>query len=549
MNCNVCNNEFKYIDGLKFCPYCGSKLNIQFVAPEVDELIDIKTEIFSSEKEVEAIEEVEAPVLVEEEELKEERTDKKLHDTLEMPPVTDEDIKKDRKMRRRLKRAQRLAVIKSAIKSKFVIIPVSALVVLSIVGFLAYNFLFITYVDEAQIKKDLIGKIIVLPKGTKFEITNGNIRSFAIAARNYKKEEGIEYLDLNTTLNNNSLQVNGTILVSYKKVGRNQWEVSQELQLKQDAVVTAVSGMPEATLLQEVKNFKVTVSGEEIALNDDIVKGIKIIERKPNFEANKEDIVAEVTIDSGILSATGNINSTLSFTDENWKVEAVQRVSEDDFKTVLSESLSEEALLEPIKKKSSEQYLANNAVFGGKSFLVSDKFTKSMKVSEKSLDESNGELQVTLTRDNAAGALKSTLSADYVFSVSLRDIKLESSSKSRVEGVSVTNITKEQVRSLLIGAEIEGKNEFFWWSDNHKIQQSEAKTFEMDEALSKKGYDNIKYVYGKITYKDEEENKTTKVVALYYLVYSSADGYVWKLDSVIGEESPKYSYYNKESLN
>ena len=30
MNCSNCNNEFNFIEGLKFCPYCGSEINMQF---------------------------------------------------------------------------------------------------------------------------------------------------------------------------------------------------------------------------------------------------------------------------------------------------------------------------------------------------------------------------------------------------------------------------------------------------------------------------------------------------------------------------------------
>ena len=36
MNCSNCNNEFNFIEGLKFCPYCGSKIGRQFVDLEED---------------------------------------------------------------------------------------------------------------------------------------------------------------------------------------------------------------------------------------------------------------------------------------------------------------------------------------------------------------------------------------------------------------------------------------------------------------------------------------------------------------------------------
>ena len=60
----------------------------------------------------------------------------------------------------------------------------------------------------------------------------------------------------------------------------------------------------------------------------------------------------------------------------------------------------------------------------------------------------------------------------------------------------------------LSGAEIEGRRGVFWWDNNHKLTKDEAKTYQEDEEiLSKAGYQNIKYAYGKITYDDDGDQR------------------------------------------
>ena len=81
------------------------------------------------------------------------------------------------------------------------------------------------------------------------------------------------------------------------------------------------------------------------------------------------------------------------------------------------------------------------------------------------------------------------------------------------------------------------------------ITVEEAKSFKVKEILSKKGLQNVKYVYGNINYMDGKNEKATSVVAMYFLVYDNSAGYKWKIDKIIGEDSPNYKTYSKESIS
>jgi len=39
------------------------------------------------------------------------------------------------------------------------------------------------------------------------------------------------------------------------------------------------------------------------------------------------------------------------------------------------------------------------------------------------------------------------------------------------------------------------------------------------------------------------ENKNISFVALYFLVYNNSNGYNWKLDKLVGDDSPNYKEY------
>lgn len=550
MNCNICDNEFKYIDGLKFCPYCGSKLSMQFVAVEdesnkiddkaAEEIEEIDQAINLGEKDTEVENAAESEAL--------EAPKSNVHDTLEMPAITDEIINKSKKVRKSGKLSKLALIIKNIVTSKVFIIPFFALVVLGVSGLLAYNFLINTKVEVGQIKVDLPGKSLVLPKGTNYEIKKEYIKELSIVNRVYNKEESVEYIDVDTTLNDGLIEVKGSLQLAYKKEGRSQWKLLDKIDIKKDLSVKAVSGMEEAKLAQGIKLQKISVGSEEISLGDDIVKSVKILQRSPNFEEARETVLAEIVIDGGVLAAKGNIEVDLSFVDENWIINSIKSENDKEYEISLSESLPEDKIIEQIKKSAKEEYVKHSSVFGGKSFLVNDKFVLSTEIQSKNLEDNKKKLNISLKTNSKAGVLNVKLAADYTFDVTLRDLQLESNTKPTVDGVTVNSPSKEKVAASLAGVEMEGRSDFFWWSDNHKITENEANSFKLDEVLTKTGYQNTNYVYGKLTYNDGDGDKTVDVVAMYYLQYDGSKGYVWKLDSIISSESSKYNYYSKQAI-
>lgn len=547
MNCNICNNEFKYIEGLKFCPYCGSKLSVQFVTAE-EEVDNTEAEALTKEYEqivMNAKDSTDGGM----EKFDGEDTPKvNIHDTLEMPAITDDMVKEYKGSRRRSGISKFMFKLGGIVTSKVFIIPFFALIVLGLSGFLSYHFLLNSKVEEGHINVDIIGKTLILPKGTNFEIQKTHIKNISITGRIYNKEESIEYIDVSTVLNNGNLEVKGSLQLAYKKEGRNQWKLMDKIQLKNDVTVKAVSGMEEMKLIQEIKKRKVPVLGEEIGLGDETVISLKVLQRSPNFEEDREEALVEILVDGGVLQAKGNAVASLSFEEENWIVKAVKIEGDNEFEISLSETLSEEIILEQIKKKEREEYVTHSSVFGGKSFLISDKFVASTEIQSKSLDDTKKKLNVSLKRSSKAGVLSAALSADYTFKASLKALTLENNTKSVVDEVSVNSLSKDGVAASLSNVEMEGRSDFFWWSYNHKLTESEAKTFKLDEIITRAGYKNINYVYGEITYAEGNRDKTVSVVAIYYLLYDNNKGYQWKLDSLISSESSKYNYYSKEAV-
>ena len=550
MNCNICNNEFKYIEGLKFCPYCGSKLNMQFIASEeeVDKTEVEEVEILPEEYKQETVE-TKAAYVDNVQQFGDEGTSKvKVHDTLEMPVITEDLITDYKRTKRRSGISKFIYKLGRGVTSKVFIIPFFALIVLGLSGFLSYHFLLNSKVEEGHINVDIVGKTLVLPKGTNFEIQKSYIKDISIAGRLYNKEENTEYIDVNAILNNGNIEVKGTLQLAYIKEGKNQWKLMDKIQLKNDVAVKAVSGMEETKLVREIKKRKVSVVGEEVGLEDDIVIGLKVLQRSPNFEEGKEEALIEVLVDGGVLQAKGNFVASLSFFEENWIVSDMKVESDNEFEISLSETLSEEIILEQIKKKEQEEYVTHSSVFGGKSFLISDKYVFSTEIQSKSLDDSKKKLNISLKRNSKAGVLSAALSADYTFKTSLKALVLENNTKSVADEVSVNSLSKDGIAASLSNVEMEGRSDFFWWSYNHKLTESEAKTFKLDEILTKAGYKNINYVYGDLTYNEGNRAKTVSVVAIYYLLYDNSKGYQWKLDSLISSESTKYNYYSKEAV-
>jgi hypothetical protein len=80
---------------------------------------------------------------------------------------------------------------------------------------------------------------------------------------------------------------------------------------------------------------------------------------------------------------------------------------------------------------------------------------------------------------------------------------------------------------------------------NFIINDDKGRFLKVDKVLYKKGLMNVKYVYGSITYTEAKKDKTISFVAPYYLVYDSSKGYNWKLDRVVGEDSPNYKTYTQ----
>jgi len=630
MNCSNCNNEFNFIEGLKFCPYCGSEINMQFENPEdnltvakkeaslkdgnlaeedmrkepeekdyfkerafreerlrinsfrkppvkdkaligkilqdndlekkifeekpsLENSYESKSELSENSQEQKVIEEAftgnrleEVPPVTEGAESVEESRVGNIHDTLKMPVITDEMLKANQKEKKSIKSS--LRTLKRIFTNKILMVACLTVVFLGLVVYIGSTYLLNQKVDEGQIRKDILGRIIMLPKGTKFQVKEGYIKSISIGERSYDDNEKVEYIDLTATFNDGKIEFSGVLQLSYKKEGNNKWQLLDPIALKKDIVVKPVAGMEKAAIIEGLKKESITVLGQEISLSDSMVTRIDILDRKPQFTEGKEVITLEVLVDGGVLAAKGTINSSLSFVDEKWVIDGGVTLNNDTVEISLSEKLSEDAILNEIKNKGQRENVKHDSIFGGQSFLVNDKFTKSTTIQSKELNDDKTQLSVSIKKENVSGMLKTILTGEYVFNVSLTNVSYSSSTKSKVEEVSVSDLTRDMIVASLSGAEIEGRRGVFWWDNNHKLTKDEAKTYQEDEILSKAGYQNIKYAYGKITYDDDGDQKTVDMVAIYYLTYDNDRGYEWKLDSVISSESSKYKHYNKDSI-
>ena len=551
MDCNICNNEFKYVEGLKFCPYCGSKLNVQFVPSDAEDYAPYGDDYKESEREkaAEAFE-VQQQLRGSSEDGNE-AAKKKAHDTLEMPLITDEIVSSYNEMNKKHKKNNMFLGFLSAFTriftNKKVIIGFTALIVLGVAGFLTVNLLSVKAIDETAIKEDIVGKVIVLPKGSSFQVKKGDVQEAVIIGNNSDKDKQVQYLDVKMTLNNKSIEVKGTFRLTYKIEGKNQRKLNDKIELKNDIAVKPVIGMEEAKVTEELKKQTVSIGGENLQLSDGSIKTLKIAQRTPNFDQGKEELLAEISIDNGIMASTGNIKASLIFENENWKLDSVAINSDEDFKAVISPSMSEDTILSQIKKKPLQENVAYSTVFGGKEFAVNDKFTKSMKITDKNYDQDKKVLNVTVKRENSAGIINSTLTTNYSLNVSFKALVFGSASKSKVESVTVSDISRDNVAAMLVGAEMKMGSQFLWWSESHTITADEAKTLKINKSLSRKNAQNTRYVYGDISYQDGKKAKTASIVAI-FLVSGSSDGYAWKLDSVISSEADQYQYYRPEVI-
>ena len=387
---------------------------------------------------------------------------------------------------------------------------------------------------------------IHLPKGTSIKINKNFIKSFSINSRNTDKSK--DEIKVAVTLNNGAIEAKTLVSLLYTYEGKNQWKINK---IVREGVTTLkpVAGIDGKKFLDGLKKLNITIADTPIALGGQDVKKLGITLRTPDFENGKEDILVQGSIDSGILAATGKIKCKLIFQNEAWSIATVQKNSTEDFALVLSPAFSDDKVIETIKKQGFEETLSYSGFFGGKGFTVKDKFTKSIKIAGKRFDAQKGVLYVAAKRENIAGEIKLGLTTNYTFPISLSKISLLNGAKTNVDSGTINNVTNTVILSTITNAEIEGSNLLFWFSNNHKITTEEAKTFKSKEILSKKGFENIKYVYGSITYINGKKNKNVSFVALYFLMYDETKGYYWRLDKIVGEDSPNYKTYSKESLN
>jgi hypothetical protein len=520
MTCNSCKNEFDNINGLKFCPYCGTK---------IEEPVVLTTEQTQEKQEGE----------VNKAASEEETKKNNKFDTLTMPIITKEQISK-------YQREEFLKAIKRPFKEMKLIITIATVILMIAVGTFGYLFLVGRPVDEGRIKDDIIGRSIVLPKGTSIEIKKGYIKSFSIKERNTNKGEKKDDIKASVTLNNGTLEVNTLLSLQYAYEGKDKWKITDKLDLAGDTTVKPLMGMDEKTILDGVKKLNIAVGDSPKALSDEDVKTLSIASRTPDFENLKEEVLVEAAIDSGLVAASGKIKCILNFENEAWSIANLERNSTEDFALVLSPAFSQEKILEVVKKDALDQTVTHADVFGGKGFKVSDSFTKSINIADKKFDAQNKNLNVTVKKQNTAGEIKSILSTDYTFALSFDKINLLKKSKTTVDSVTIEDMPKDFIVSSIANAEIEGNNIFLWYSNNHKITTEEAKTFKTNKVLSTKGLNNVKYVYGSITYKEGNKAKTTSLVVTYFLVYDSSKGYSWKLGRIVGEDSPNYKLYIPE---
>lgn len=533
MICENCSNEFDNINGLKFCPFCGTSIegNTDLEARQnADFEEQINVEIQQNTDKIDADEKNSSSEGGKE-------TDK-LEDTLEMPVITKEDI-------RRYKREKFFKTYIEPFTKMKVAVPLATIFIVIAVGAFSYVYFFGNSVDEERIKADLIGKVVTLPKGTNIEIKKGNINNFIINSRSTSKSEKKDDIKAAVTINNGNLEVSTLLSIQYIYEGRNKWTISENIGIAGETSVKPLAVMDEKVFLENLRKFTIIVGNTNMLLSDGEVKTLQIAERKPDLNNFQEEILVEAVIDNGLLSAAGKLKCIVKFENEAWGLSSVEKSGTEDFALVLSSAFNQDRIIDIIKKEGLEATVANANVFGGKGYFVKDSFTKSFTIPDKKYDAQKGELLVSVKRENAAGELNSTLSTDYTFSLTLGKLELMKKSKTIVDSISIADMTRDFIVSTIANAEIEG-DRFFWKADNHKINADEAKTFKSDKILTKKGLQNVRYVYGNITYIEAKKEKKISFVATYFLVYDSSKGYNWKLDKIIGEDSPNYKNYYPE---
>lgn len=517
MLCGNCKKEFEYTEGLKFCPYCGCKINIDFVPREAaaDEEKDLHSEA-------------------------------KLGNTLDMPKITDEQIKEEARRKRAEQRAiklrQYIDKAKVIVKDQRFLLTAATVLVVILVAIIGSKFFLSQKVNEADITSALTGKVITLPKGTKFEIQKDNIKSVAITDN--KKDKDTEKVTAKFILINTNLKVTGTLQAAYKEVSKNSWKLNGDLNIDNNMQVEPLAGVNEEGFINLLKGANVTIGNETIALSDKNIKSINIVDKKTDFPKSSEEVTAEVTLDSGIASSKGKLKCKLIFNEENWQMTNVDRVSNDDFKLSPSQSLSKDKLAQLINKNMNEN-VSYGSIFDGKAFNVNDKFTKDISITDFKYGEDN-EINVFTSRNLVMGVLSAVITKNYVYRYTFSNITLVSEDKASVSSASLQDINKKLVADSIANKNVDmGEGFLSLWTDNHELSKNEAESFTLDEVLSKKNSPDTKYVYGKITYDDGGNDN---IVIIYKLNYDNSSGYSWKVDSIIGSEADKYKSYSKDKI-
>jgi len=259
MICNKCKNRFANINGLKFCPYCGEK---------IEEKIDGESLEAASARE------------------------KKRQFTQEMPAITDEVIKKD-------KREKFVASIKKTFMHRKVIIPIISLLVIIVVVALAYSFFIIKPVDEVRIKEDLLGEVVTLPKGTKIKINENNMKNLTINSSSIDKSR--DDVKIALTLNNGVIEAKAILSLEYINEDKSEWKFNKQVSLDSVTSVKPVMVMNGKKLMSELNKRSVTIDSAEVALGGQDVKKLAISLRTPDLENGKEEVLLEVSIDSGLI--------------------------------------------------------------------------------------------------------------------------------------------------------------------------------------------------------------------------------------------------------
>ena len=174
-----------------------------------------------------------------------------IHDTLKMPVITDEMLKANQKEKKSNKSS--LRTLKRIFTNKILMVACLTVVFLGLVVYIGSTYLLNQKVDEGQIRKDILGRIIMLPKGTKFQVKEGYIKSISIGERSYDDNEKVEYIDLTATFNDGKIEFSGVLQLSYKKEGNNKWQLLDPIALKKEIVVKPVAGMEKAAIIEGLK--------------------------------------------------------------------------------------------------------------------------------------------------------------------------------------------------------------------------------------------------------------------------------------------------------